>query len=64
MFNKYSRDVVRAGCFVARGESEGFVNDCGGEFAYDHVLCRESYDWDCVQPWKRAVGVDIGVGRE
>ena len=40
VFNKYSRDVVGAGCFVARKESEGFVKDCGGKFAYDHVLCR------------------------
>ncbi len=28
------------GAFVGRKESEGFVKDCGGEFAYDHVLCR------------------------
>jgi hypothetical protein len=40
VFNKYSRDVVGAGCFVAREESEGFVKDCGGEFAYAHVLCK------------------------
>ncbi len=40
VFNKYSRDVVGVGCFVAKKESEGFVKDCGGEFAYDHVLCR------------------------
>ncbi len=40
VFNKYSGDVVGAGCFVARKESEGFVKDCGSEFAYDHVLCR------------------------
>ncbi len=50
VFNKYSRDVVGAGCFVAREESEGFVKDCGGEFAYDPVLCMGRCGWDCVQP--------------
>ena len=48
VFNKYSRDVVGAGYFVARAESEGFVKGCGGEFAYDRVLCRGRCGWDCV----------------
>jgi hypothetical protein len=29
VFNKYSRDVVGAGCFVAGEESEGFVKIAG-----------------------------------
>ncbi len=64
VFNKYSRDVVGAGCFVAREESEGFVEDCAGEFACDYVLCMGRCGWDCVQPGECAVGVDIGVGGE
>ncbi len=39
VLNKYSQDVVGAGCFVAGEESEGFVKDYGDEFAYDRVLC-------------------------
>ncbi len=64
VYNKYSRDVVGAMCFVARKESEGFVEDCGGEFAYDHVLCRGRCGWDCVLPGERAVGVNVGIGGE
>jgi hypothetical protein len=32
VFDKSSRDVVEAGCFVAPEEAEGFVENGGGEF--------------------------------
>ncbi len=41
VFNKHSWNVVGARGFVAREESEGFVENGGGQFAYDHVLRRE-----------------------
>ncbi len=40
VFNKNSWDVVGARYFVAREKVEGFVENGGGEFAYDHVLGR------------------------
>ena len=60
MFNKYSWDVVEAGCFVARKKAKGFVENGGGEFAYDHVLGRRRGSWNSVHPRERAVRVDTG----
>ena len=64
VFNKNSWDVVGARCFVAREEAEGFVENGGGEFAYDHVLGKRMGSWNGVYPRERAVRVDTGVGRE
>ncbi len=41
VFNKHSWNVVGAKGFVAREESDGFVENGGGRFADDHVLLRE-----------------------
>jgi hypothetical protein len=64
VFNKYSWDIVGAGCFVARKKAEGFVEYGGGEFAYDHVLGRRGGSLDCGYPRERSVRVDTGVWRE
>ena len=64
VFNKYFWDVVGAGCFVAGKKAEGFVENGGGEFAYDHVLERRRGSWNSVYSRERAVRVDIGIGRE
>ena len=64
VFNKNSWDVVGARRFVAREEAEAFVENGGGEFAYDHVLGRRRGSWNGVYPRERAVRVDTGVGRE
>ena len=47
VFKEDSRNVVGTGCFVAGEEPKGFVKDCGGEFAYDHVLVGGRCGWDC-----------------
>ena len=64
VFNKNSRDVVGARCFAAREKAESFVENGGGEFAYDHLSGRRRGSWSDVYPRKRAVRVDTGVRRE
>ncbi len=64
VFNKHSWYVVGAGGFVACEASESLSENCGGQFAYDHVLERGRGGWNFVYSRERAARINIGVGRE
>ncbi len=49
---------------MARKKAESFVENGGGEFAYDHGLGRRRGSWNIVYPREHAVRVDTEIGRE